>query len=241
MDSLSICTVCQDEEHAILWYLECCKHLSQDLGDLLHEVVLVDGGSKDNTIEIINSYKDSVPIKLFERPWDFTVAQTNFGLSHCTGGFTFLPDADMTFTKNFGGIFKTGIFKKSSYWDFPLYFTAKDAYHYFNWSNGGPTTRLIKGGLKMKTDRKYHWSPEGREGGVPVCPEIVIFENSCRIKNDAALMNRGLRRQICNDDMAAEGAPPGPPDRFFKAAHDVSGIVEFPNHIRRNILETTNV
>lgn len=240
MDTLSICTVCQDEEEPIKWYLECCKKLSQDLGDLLHEVVIVDGGSKDNTIDIINSYKDSMPIKLLERPWDFTVAQTNFGLSFCTGDFTFLADADMTWTTNFGEIFKTGKFKKSNYWDFSLYFTAKDAYHYFPWSNGGPTIRLIKGGIKMKTDRKYHWCPEGREGGIPVCPGMWMFENSCRLKNDAALMNRGLRRQGCVADMAAEGAPPGPPDRFFKTAHSLEGIIEFPNYISKLILPSTN-
>lgn len=240
MNSLSICTVCQDEEEPIKWYLECCKRLSQDLGDSLHEVVLVDGGSKDNTIDIINSYKDSVPIKLLERTWDYTVAQTNYGLSFCTGDFTFLSDADMTWTFNLGDVFKTGIFNRNNYWDFPLFFTAKDAYHHFPWSNGGVTTRLIKGGIKMRTDRKYHWVPEGRSGGLPVCPEVILFENSCRLTSKEALMNRGLRRQSCNDDMAAEGAPPGPPDRFYKAAQSLDNIILLPENIRRFILETTN-
>jgi glycosyltransferase involved in cell wall biosynthesis len=239
MSTLSICTVCQDEEEPIRWYLECCKRLYEDLGDSLREVVLVDGGSKDNTIDVINSYKDTIPIKLLERPWDYTVAQTNYGLSFCTGDFTFLPDADMTWTSNFADVFKSGKFSGSPYWDFRLLFTAIDANHYFTWS-GGPTTRLTKGGIKCKTDRKYHWSLEGRVGGVPVCEEVYMFENSCRITNYDALMNRGIRRQVCNDDMLAEGAPPGPPDRFYNAAHDLSSAVPIPEHIRRFVLQSTN-
>lgn len=241
MNTLSVCTVCQDEEEPIKWYLECCKHLSEQLGELLHEVVLVDGGSKDNTIDVIKSYQTFIPIKLLERPWDFTVAQTNYGLSFCTGDFTFLPDADMSWTMNFPDVFKSGKFSSSNYWDFSLLFTARDAYHYFKWS-GGPNTRLCKGGLKCKTDRKYHWSLEGRVGGIPLCREVVLFENSCRIKSEKALRNRGERRQGCAEEMNKEGAHPGGPDRFYETArHSLdSEILNTPQSICNIIQPTTN-
>ncbi len=215
MSTLSVCTICQDEEEPIKWYLEACKHLTKNCPGL-QEVVLIDGGSKDNTIDVINSYKDEIPIKLLERPFDCTRDQQNFGLEHCTGEFVFTPDADMTWTSNFPDIFNSGFFDRMSYCDFPMLFTAKDAYHWFYKWNLGINMRLHKRGPKWT--RKFHVVLEGQTPGIPVCGRVTIFENSCRISDEKALLNRGERRQWCIDDMIAEGNGPGAPDRFLEAA-----------------------
>lgn len=225
MSTLSVCTICQDEEEPIKWYLEACKHLAENCPSL-NEVVLIDGGSKDNTIDVINSYKDKVPIKLLERPFDYTGAQQNFGLEHCTGDFVYTPDADMTWTSNFPAIFNNGFFDKMNYCDFPMIYTAKDAYHWFHkWSNG-VNMRLHKRGPKWI--RKFHVNLEGQTGGLPVCGRVTIFENSCRISSEEALLNRGQRRQWCADEMHEEGIGPGSADRFLYAAKGTEYIEVSP-------------
>jgi glycosyltransferase involved in cell wall biosynthesis len=243
MSTLSIATICQDEEEPIKWYLEACKHTFNVMQDKLKEIVIVDGGSKDNTIDIIKEYQKEIPvIKLIERPWDYTAAQMNHGLEHCTGDYVFTPDADMTWSANLPNVFLTGYFDRSIYWDFLLIFTARDAYHYFKKWPIGPNIRMHKRGLKWT--RKYHVSLEGQHPGIPVAENIIVFENSCRIKNDDALRWRGERRQGCLVDMAAEGASPGPPDRFYGAAHcsddEIGLISDYNRTIASLILPNTN-
>ena len=241
MNTLSVCTIAQDEEEPIKWYLEYFAFVAASLGDDLREVVIVDGGSKDNTVDVIKSYQDRIPIKLLERPYDCTREQQNFGLDHCTGDFVFGLDADMTATTNFPDMFKSGRFEQGAYWDFPMRFVAKDAYHWFYKWPCGVNMRLWKRGPKWKQERKFHVQLEGQTQGIPVCGEVVVFENSCRIKNDKALMWRGERRQIYDAEMSLEGAPPGPANRFWGAAHAPdSEIALLESHILAMILPTTN-
>ena len=217
MSTLSILIVAQDEENVIPWTMESCLHTSQILGSSLREIVVVDGGSKDHTMDIVNAYKDKMPIKLLQRPWDFTRAQMNYGLDNCTGDYVMPVDADMTWTTNFPHIFLSGRYDQAAFWDFRMLFTCVDAYHYFNWPIG-VNMRLFRSGRRFKEDRKYHWQVDGQTHGIPVCGDVIIFENSCRIKDEKALLHRGERRQTCISDMAAEGASPGAPDRFLMAA-----------------------
>jgi len=242
MSTLSIATIVQDEEIPIKWYLECCKHTFSIMKDNLKEIVLVDGGSQDNTVNIIKEYQKELPIILLERKWDYTANQQNFGLEHCTGDYVFTPDADMTWTNNLSDIFLSNYFDRAKYWDFMLLFTVKDAYHYFKKWPIGPNMRMHKRGPKWQ--RKYHVTLEGQTQGIPVCKDVVIFENSCRIKDDKALLWRGERRQVCRKDMEDEGAGPGPSDRFYLAAHssdsEIGHINEYNSNLGNLILPSTN-
>lgn len=246
--SVSIMTIMQDEEEPIRWYLESCAHLAANFPDL-KEVVLVDGGSKDRTLEIVKSYEGRVPLRVFERPWDFTRAQMNFGLDQCSGDYVMVPDADMTWTTNMVDWLKTGWFKSSHYWDFQLLFTARDAYHFFKWPFG-PTMRMFKGNLRYDETRKYHVHVAGQYSGIPVARYpfdgtpgswVMLFENSCRIRNEAMLLHRGERRQACKPDMNAEGGDPGPADRFYTAAKAPDSEIEaIPPIVAALILPSTN-
>ena len=239
MSTLSICTIAQDEEEPIRWYLEACLYTSQVLQKDLKEIVVVDGGSKDKTLQVLKEYESKMPLIVLERPFDTTREQQNFALDHCTGDFVFTPDADMTWTSNFPFIFMAGMFDNAPFWDFPMLFTGKDAYHYFHRWPQGVNMRLHRRGPRWH--RQFHVQLEGQTGGLPVCSDVVIFENSCRIKNDEALMWRGQRRQIYDAAMAAEGAAPGPADRFYGAAHaPESEFAPIPQWIAQLILPSTN-
>lgn len=242
MSTLSICTICQDEEEPIRWYLESCKHTYSILGDKLKEIVLVDGGSIDNTIDVIREYQKDLPIVLKRRAWDYTQAQQNFALDFCSGDYVFTPDADMTWTTNFPNIFLSNYFDIASYWDFILLFTIKDAYHFFKKWHISSNMRLHKRGPKWT--RKYHVQLEGQGHGIPIVRDIALFENSCRIKNEAALLNRGQKRQYCVEDMVAEGMGPGSADRFLITSKtpdsEIGLISEYSKTLADLILPTTN-
>lgn len=91
---LSVCTISLDNEKVLLR----CLNSVLPIAD---EVVIVDGGSKDDTVDIIKSIKDE-KIRLLHHPWpnDFAV-QRNFALHQARGDWVFFIDADETIGKNF--------------------------------------------------------------------------------------------------------------------------------------------
>jgi len=184
MSTLSVCTICLNEEEPIVWYLDCCAYLAATLPNL-QEVILVDGGSTDNTIDVINSYRDRVPITLLQHPFDTFGEQKNRALVKATGDFIFGPDADMTWTRNFSDVFASGQYASAAYWDFQMKFTAQDKYHYFHRWPQGVNMRLWKRGPLFVTN--FHEKLQGQTQGIPVCSHVTIFENSRRIGDQAAL------------------------------------------------------
>lgn len=286
--SLSIITICQDEQDIIGWMLDCCVHDFQVLGKQLHEVVVVDGGSKDGTVEIVKSYSDKLPLVLLEYPFDTFGDQKNRALERCTGDFIFAPDSDMTWTTNFAQMFLDGIYEEHPFWDFRLFFTVDDGLHYF-WSWGssiddsmwdslraglplgelpilddnserranpnflsqrmmitlaearhvlqGPNMRLWRRGPYYI--RKFHETLEGQNPGLPICPHVIIFENSIRA-SDEALRNRGRRYQRFIAEMTAAGQGPGREDRYITAKYaEASDKMEFPKWLHPFILAST--
>ncbi|MBK7500136.1 MAG: glycosyltransferase family 2 protein [Ignavibacteriales bacterium] len=84
MPELSLCMIVKDEE----------KHLTRSLSsvkDVVNEIVIVDTGSSDKTIEIAKSFS----AKIFHFDWvnDFSAAR-NFALSKCPGDWILYLDAD---------------------------------------------------------------------------------------------------------------------------------------------------
>jgi len=84
MPTLSLCMIVKNEE----------KHLTRCLSsvqNVVDEIVVVDTGSSDNTIEIAKSFN----AKIFHFDWvdDFSAAR-NFAMSKCTGDWILYLDAD---------------------------------------------------------------------------------------------------------------------------------------------------
>lgn len=72
------------------------KDCLESLKDLVDEIVLVDSGSKDRTLEIAKDYK----CKIFTRRFDNFANQRNFALSKISSSWVLSVDADERITKS---------------------------------------------------------------------------------------------------------------------------------------------
>lgn len=87
------------------------EHISECINSLLKqttnsfEIIIVDDGSKDSTIKIVNHLKSqgqkTVPIKVLSQNHQGPGHARNLGSKHANGNILVFVDADMTFDKNF--------------------------------------------------------------------------------------------------------------------------------------------
>jgi glycosyltransferase involved in cell wall biosynthesis len=84
-NSLSLCVICKNEEDSIGTLLESVK------GDLFNEIIVVDTGSTDSTLDILKSY--GVTIEHFEWINDFSAAR-NYSFSKANSDYVMWLDSD---------------------------------------------------------------------------------------------------------------------------------------------------
>lgn len=96
MAKLSACLIVKDE----IDMLEPCL---QSLKGIVDEVIVVDTGSTDGTIELIQKY--DVKLHHFEWVNDFAAAR-NFSISHATGDYVLIIDADERLEKSSASLLK---------------------------------------------------------------------------------------------------------------------------------------
>ncbi|MDQ0048935.1 glycosyltransferase involved in cell wall biosynthesis [Paenibacillus polymyxa] len=82
--TISLCMIVKDEEQVLGRCLESAK-------DIVHEIIILDTGSTDNTIEIARKYTDNV--YFYKWTNDFAAAR-NESLKHATSDFVLILDAD---------------------------------------------------------------------------------------------------------------------------------------------------
>ncbi|MCL2017435.1 MAG: glycosyltransferase family 2 protein [Alphaproteobacteria bacterium] len=89
MQTISLCMIVKDEEKAIGRCLDCVK-------DIVDEIVIIDTGSTDKTVEIVSKYTD----KVYHFEWidDFAAAR-NFSFSKATKDYVMWLDADDCLTE----------------------------------------------------------------------------------------------------------------------------------------------
>ena len=90
MATLSVIVITKNEEHNIVDCLESVRWAN--------EVVVVDGGSDDKTVELARQHSQ----KVFIKPWEGYAASKNFALKQCTGDWILWLDADERVTKELG-------------------------------------------------------------------------------------------------------------------------------------------
>lgn len=205
---LSVNIVCQNEAELLPYTFYC---IEQVLKPYLSEVVIVDGGSKDATLNIIEQWRCRLPIVFLYHVFDAPGKQKNRGLERCTGKWVLGIDADMTFTRNLGDLLASGYFDSHKVWDFLLYYTVMDEYHAFERAKG-TTTRLWRN--EFRFEREFHEAITSNSKAV--CKDVWMFENS-HLQSRRALMNRGLRWQQFAARLKAVGPGPGGPSRYVMA------------------------
>ena len=84
MISISLCMIVKNEERVLARCLD-------SLCELMDEIIIVDTGSTDSTIDIARKYTD----KVYNFPWcdDFSAAR-NFSFSKATKEYIYVADAD---------------------------------------------------------------------------------------------------------------------------------------------------
>lgn len=202
MHSLDVACICQNEEEVLPWMLRACETLLP----ALRTVVLVDGGSTDSTLDVIQSWRHRVPIALFHHPFDNFMAQKNRALEKCTADWIVLADSDMTWTSNLRDEILNGSFDSAPFWDVPLYYTVVDAYHYETSSKRvGVSTRFCKNvgaryvrpiheylcwpGEEKPADRmamdREDWESIRRNGRLGATTRVAFFERTLNKSDDA--------------------------------------------------------
>ncbi|MCX6142051.1 MAG: glycosyltransferase family 2 protein [Ignavibacteriales bacterium] len=91
MATLSVIVITKNEEHNIVDCLESVRWAS--------EIVVVDGGSDDKTVDLARRFSQNVYVK----PWEGYAASKNFALEQCTGDWILWLDADERVTKELSG------------------------------------------------------------------------------------------------------------------------------------------
>jgi glycosyltransferase involved in cell wall biosynthesis len=85
--TLSVIVITKNEEHNIIDCLESVKWAN--------EIVVVDGGSDDKTVDLARRYSQ----KVYMKPWEGYAVSKNFALEQCTGDWILWLDADERVTK----------------------------------------------------------------------------------------------------------------------------------------------
>ena len=97
--SLSLCMIVKDEEKSLARCLDSVK-------EYVDEIVIVDTGSKDGTVEIARRYTEKVYIHAWEN--DFSKAR-NQSMDHATGEWIFIMDADEVLMPGSGALLRKAI------------------------------------------------------------------------------------------------------------------------------------
>ncbi len=97
---LSIVIPVYNEKNTILTLFD--QVLAVDLGNILKEIIIVDDGSKDGTVEILNEIKQRHPeIVLVIKNKNAGKGDTlRVGFSHSTGDYVIVQDADLEYDPN---------------------------------------------------------------------------------------------------------------------------------------------
>lgn len=205
---LSVNIICQNEDETLPYTLRCV----QTLLPVLDNVVVVDGGSTDSTLDVIFDHIKLLPLDIVKHPFDACGWQKNRGLDRCRGEWVLDLDADTTFTSNLAEVFASGYFEQADAWNFGAYFTVVDPYHVFAFRNlCGPSLKLFRSSFRYM--RGYHQDIDSPRQ----CTDVVhVFENS-HLQTQSKLLERGVRWQVYNRQVAEVGPSMGEPWRYLEA------------------------
>ena len=223
-NTVSSLTICQDEENYITQMLEYLhSYVNPD------EIIIVDGGSKDNTLALINVFISKNPtanIKLYENPMpDSFTDQRNIALSYCSGDWVLHIDADETYSKGLRDLIlnvRQGKYESNLGIVFPTAHLIKDEFH-MNDNGGDIHIRLFQNipEIKFKGDvhEQLHFNDEmlilnRAKFNIVDCSNIALRHYSM-LKNRNDLINKGRRYLKWTEKSQEAGIPLTDDEEFF--------------------------
>ena len=147
MSSLSVIVITKNEERNIEDCLDSVRWAN--------EIVVVDGGSEDRTLEIARRFTN----KVFVKPWEGYGASKNFALEQCTGTWVLWLDADERVTNELGNEIQTIASQQTT--PSSVYEMPRKAYFLGRWIRHcgwypGYVPRLFKRGVGRFSENKVH-------------------------------------------------------------------------------------
>ncbi len=183
---ISVVTACLNEEEMLPIYFASLSKLPKDK---LKEIIIVDGGSNDKTISIIEKASKFLPVTLIvKNDIKYVAQQKNYGIALATGKYILPLDADETIDS----LLIEKLEKLPSYnvaWQFMKWYTIQDVNHHALNHKGFPCHKIFQNSLGIRYNRKIHdhfvYPKEEYDGGalrgatVPlgIALNIHVFDN----------------------------------------------------------------
>ena len=149
---VSSLTICKNEDEII-------QDMLEYLENVVDEIIVVDGGSLDNTPVLLAKFalKSKVPVIWFNHKMPNSFAeQRNFAISKCTGDWILHTDADEQYTPSLKVGLESLISRKGVMgYSFPTFHLFPDDKHYVN-EDADPHIRLFRNNSKIKYEGKIH-------------------------------------------------------------------------------------
>jgi len=220
---LSIMLIVLDEENLIKQWFDHLKNYNP------FEVVVVDGGSTDQTKTFVNKYGSHFNLKLIEQPMgDSFAEQRNLAKKHCRGDWILALDADETLSPNSPAVIDKIIHDQSTVaFSFPRVALFPDPDHFIGQPNADLQLRLFRNLPEISYIYKVHERPAYK--GKPIHPGFFGTDQGwqwCRIKreikmihwgnlkSEAELLARGNRWQKFKTESKKRGLAVGAAETF---------------------------
>jgi glycosyltransferase involved in cell wall biosynthesis len=224
--------IIKNEEEQVWFMLECYAQVRELLGTLS----IVDNGSSDNTIHIVEHFqKAGLPIIIqscVEVPHHGYLR--DMALSKCkTSPWVFYMDADETWTVDMLAWLKSGIIEQRDIWDIFKYSTIHDCYHFTEGGNS-PSTRIFRNLPGVHFSQEIHTYPQGVGlNTVGMMDGPLMFDHT-GCKSREALWAKGQRYQWAFNKVVGIG----PATEYVwrvDMAEQAGNIHEFPEDIKARI------
>jgi glycosyltransferase involved in cell wall biosynthesis len=189
---ISSLTICKDEQNWI-------AHMLSFLRDVVKpdEIIIMDGGSVDETIDEIDIFKLANPqlnIHLYTNPMPHSFSeQRNKTLGYCTGNWVLHIDADETYSRNIEHLIneiREGKHNDINGFIFPTALLIKDTFHMSD--DGGDVH------IRLYQKKPEHWYVGAIHESISVTTNTLYLPNVAlrhysMLKNDNDLLTKGKR------------------------------------------------
>ncbi|MDD5382511.1 MAG: glycosyltransferase [Candidatus Margulisbacteria bacterium] len=182
-----------------------------------YEIVIVDGGSTDGTVEKIKHFPQHLNIKLIQQPMGGSFsAQRNLALKNCSGDWVLALDADELLTEKGLELIPALMNDNSSLaFSFPRLLLFPDDRHFSGDLSGDLQLRLFRNLPEIEYIHEVHERPAYK--GKEIHPGIVNWK-WCKIKRAAKILHYGYIKS------RAALIEKGKRWQLFKAASEARGL-----------------